>query len=84
MESIKLKAHINHDGVLTVQMPSGVADVDAEIVVYYGVQSQPDESKAVDKNGWPIGFFDRTYGSLADDPIERPPEAPLDVRDEIE
>jgi hypothetical protein len=24
--------------------------------------------------GWPPGFFERTAGSLADDPIERPPQ----------
>ena len=28
--------------------------------------------EAIDELGWPIGFFDRTYGALADDPIERP------------
>jgi hypothetical protein len=34
--------------------------------------------------GWPPGFFERTYGSLADDPIERPPQGDYEVRDEIE
>lgn len=34
--------------------------------------------------GWPPGFFERTYGSLADDPIERPPQGDFEVRDEIE
>jgi hypothetical protein len=29
-------------------------------------------------------FVNATYGSLADDPIERPEPLPLDVRDEIE
>ena len=34
--------------------------------------------------GWPPGFFERTYGSLADDPMERPPQGDYEVRDEIE
>lgn len=34
--------------------------------------------------GWPPGFFERTYGSLADDPIERPPQGEYEERDEIE
>ncbi|MBI1259795.1 MAG: hypothetical protein GC204_20195 [Chloroflexi bacterium] len=34
--------------------------------------------------GWPPGFFERTAGSLADDPIERPPQGDYEVRDEIE
>lgn len=34
--------------------------------------------------GWPPGFFERTYGALADDPIERPPQGDHEMRDEIE
>jgi hypothetical protein len=45
---------------------------------------QETETQAVDTNGWPIGFFDRTYGALADDPIGRPPQLPLEERYPIE
>ncbi len=34
--------------------------------------------------GWPPGFFERTAGSLAGDPIERPPQGEYEERDEIE
>ena len=34
--------------------------------------------------GWPPGFFERTYGILIDDPIERPPQGEYEERDEIE
>lgn len=34
--------------------------------------------------GWPHGFFERTAGSLAHDPIERPPQGEYEARDEIE
>ena len=34
--------------------------------------------------GWPPGFFERTAGSLADDPMERPPQGDYQERDEIE
>jgi hypothetical protein len=78
MESIKLKAHIDQDGVLTVQMPHGITDLEAEVVVYFDAKSDTD-----DQEEWAI-FVDRMYGALADDPIERPPEGPPDVRDEIE
>jgi hypothetical protein len=33
---------------------------------------------------WPPDYFERTYGSLADDPIERPPQGDYEDRDEIE
>lgn len=34
--------------------------------------------------GWPPGFFERTYGSLAHDPIERPPQGDVEEREPIE
>lgn len=42
------------------------------------------EDQPLDGNGWPVGFFNRTYGALVDDPIERPPQLPLEERDPIE
>ncbi len=41
-------------------------------------------SQSPEARGWPPGFFERTYGSLADDPMERPPQGDYEVRDEIE
>jgi hypothetical protein len=36
-----------------------------------------------DAPGWPPGFIERTYGSLADDPIERPSQGDFEERDPI-
>jgi len=33
--------------------------------------------------GWPPGFFEQTEGSLADDPIERPPQGEFVIREEL-
>lgn len=65
MESVRLKAHIGADGMLKLEMPVGVIDVDAEVVVIYTVQPKPNSESWED-------FIDATYGSLASDPIERP------------
>ncbi len=53
-------------------------DIDV-VVVMQAVEETP-----VDALGWPVGFFDRTYGALADDPLERPVELPWAKRDEVE
>lgn len=37
----------------------------------------------VDANGYPVGFFERTFGSIPDFP-DREPQPPCDVREEIE
>jgi hypothetical protein len=65
MESVRLKAHIGADGLLKLEMPLGVTDVGAEVVVIYTVQPRPARESWED-------FIDAAYGSLASDPIERP------------
>jgi hypothetical protein len=73
MESIKLEAIVDEDGLLKLEVPAkGLENRRLEVLVV--LQTLPLE--AVDENGWPIGFFERTYGALADDPIERPAELP--------
>lgn len=76
METIRLKTHIGSDGILKFEMPVEVSDVDADIEVTIHVQQH-------EKEDW-ISFLNRTYGSLAHDPIERPPELPVETREPIE
>ena len=80
METLKAKAQINEDGLLRLEIPTGLSAQEIDVVL---VLASP-EIKTVDANGWPIGFFERTYGALADDPMERPPQLPLEDRDPIE
>lgn len=68
MESIKITARTDHEGNLNLKVPAGLVDQVYEVIVV--LNPVPDD-KAVDDLGWPIGFFERTYGALADDPIER-------------
>jgi hypothetical protein len=70
MDSLKLKTHVGSDGILKLELQTGVANRDLEVLVVM----QPLETQPVDDLGWPLGFFERTYGALADDPIERPGE----------
>jgi hypothetical protein len=73
METMKVKTRIGNDGILKLEVPTGLADREVEVVLVV----QAAEPQAVDENGWPIGFFERTYGALADDPLELPPQLPL-------
>lgn len=40
-------------------------------------------STANDELGWEAGFFERTAGCLADEPIIRYPQPPYDVRESL-
>jgi hypothetical protein len=49
-----------------------------------GELEQEYVTETPEARGWPPGFFERTAGSLTDDPMERPPQGDYEVRDEIE
>lgn len=76
METLTVHAHTGHDGVLRIDLPVGIADVDCEIVVTIpasGVKPMTTEE-------W-SQFIDLTAGSLATDPIERLPQGDYVQRD---
>lgn len=77
METFKVRKHVGSDGILKFEFPVSVRDADYEIVVVYTAQPPAE------KEDWET-FVNRTYGSLADDPIERGEQPPMDIRDAIE
>ncbi len=79
MQSVTLKAHVGEDGKLTIELPEFTG---AEVEIIYTVQKMTDESR--DALGWPIGYFEETYGILSDDPIERGDQGHFEVREPLE
>ena len=77
MEAIKLKTQVGSDGVLRVQLPAEAQGVDCEVIVLY------EPRRKMTREEWE-SFINETYGSLADDPIERGADLPLEVRDDVE
>ena len=50
------------------------------------LSDKPSEEKhedVEDANGWPGGFFERTYGCLAEDPLKRLPQVEPETRELI-
>ena len=93
MESLKVKTHIGADGMLRLELPVDVANTDVELVsvmqsvaistAFVNPIMSEELKETARKNGWPDGFFEETYGTLAANPIERPKQPPLEIRDEI-
>lgn len=73
MESVKMQAHVGADGILKIEVPTGLSDVDLELVLVF----QPV------KSAWPEGYFERTYGSFADEPLTRAPQGEYEDREEL-
>jgi hypothetical protein len=74
MQTIKLDTRVGRDGILKLELPLDVSDMDVEVLVV--VQRK-------EKRGWPPGYFERTAGSLADDPLQRPSQGDYENRDPL-
>jgi hypothetical protein len=79
MHSVTLRSHVGSDGILNLQVPSGVKDADVEVTVTVkalSLASQPEP------RGWQPGFFELA-GSWEGEPLVRPEQLPLEIRDEF-
>lgn len=68
MQSVTVHSHIGSDGVLNLQIPVELKDVDVEVIVMMKPLEAGDLEAIAQGNGWPPGFFEETFGSLPDFP----------------
>ncbi len=80
MQTHKLKATIGDDGLLKIALPTDLKNVDAEIVLVL----QPLRNGETDAMGYPIGYFEETFGSFADEPLERGDQGSFEEREPLE
>ena len=67
-----------------ISIPKELRNRDVEIIILpLDEESANGETVEVDKNGYPIGFFEETFGSLPDFPDREPQPVQAD-REEIE
>ena len=67
----------------TISVPLELRNRDVEVIILpIDEKSENGDVVDVDANGYPIGFFDRTAGSIPNFP-DREPQPPYDVREEI-
>jgi hypothetical protein len=81
MQRIHLKSHVGRDGVLSLRVPVSVAETDVDVVLV--VQPCTTEG-TTPTNGWPPGFFEQTYGSFREHPLERGEQGDFEVREGLE
>lgn len=66
LETMTLKARADDEGIVRLEIPTQLANRELEIVLVM----QPVEGALLDDMGYPIGYFEATYGSFADEPLE--------------
>ena len=67
MQTITLKARTDRDGVVKLEIPTDLGNREIEIVLVLN----PLEPEPLDDMGYPIGYFEETYGMFADEPLKR-------------
>jgi hypothetical protein len=82
MHSVTLRSHVGADGILNLQVPSGVKDADVEVTVTVTPLSLASQANQPEPRGWQPGFFELA-GSWEGEPLVRPEQLPLEVRDEF-
>jgi len=80
LHSITLQSHVGSDGVLKLQVPVGIKDVDLEVVLIVQPLSNSTERA---RQPWPAGFFEQTFGSLRDMPLVREPQGEYEQREDV-
>ena len=45
-------------------------------------ERRSSDSTSTDAGGYPVGYFEATAGSFANEPLEAPPELPIECREE--
>ncbi|MEP6925275.1 MAG: hypothetical protein ABI954_12485 [Pyrinomonadaceae bacterium] len=67
-----------------ISVPKELRNRDVEIIILpLDGELKNDDAVETDANGYPIGFFEKTFGSLPDF-TDREPQPPYDTREEIE
>lgn len=76
MQTFQLSAHVNKNSIVQLQLPPEFSDKTIDIVVV--VQQNANSHKTA----WQT-FIDNTYGSFANDLLERPEQLAIESRLEL-
>ena len=82
MISVKTRTHIGPDGTLMLEVPTPLRETDVEVMLV--LQPLTASESGPESHDWPPGFFDRTFGSLRNDPLERLPQGDYEQREAAE
>jgi hypothetical protein len=74
MQTIRVLEKTGKDGMLSLRIPLGKPEAEYEVlvVVQHRTAATPEEERS-----WPPGYFETTFGAIADDTFARPPQGEL-------
>jgi hypothetical protein len=81
MHAIETTATVAPDGSLTIDGPVNVPPGRHRVVVVFGEQVSATEYHSPSE--WPPGYFEKTFGALADHPLTREPQGDYEQREAL-
>lgn len=81
MITIETRAHVGPDGTLAVQVPAALCEKDFEVLLV--LQPVAEAQVGTNELGWPKDFFEKTFGSFSDEPLERFPQGEAEEREPL-
>lgn len=74
---------IYYDAPSTIRIPEELQHHAVEIIIWPLEKSEAKQAFETDANGWPLGFFESTFGSIPDFP-ERECQGDYEEREPLE
>ena len=69
MNTVIKHYHVGEDGILHLDVPIGLSNVELEVTVTFQPVTPIDQNVAAKGKSWAPGFFEETYGICKNDPI---------------
>jgi hypothetical protein len=82
MHAIETTATVASDGSLSIEGPVNVPPGRHRVVVVFGEQVSAPEPHGPSE--WPPGYFEKTFGALADSPLTRESQGDYEEREALE
>ncbi|NEO88164.1 MAG: hypothetical protein F6J87_28495 [Spirulina sp. SIO3F2] len=84
MQTQTLRAKVDANGILKLQLPATTANQELDIVIVF--QSAPEPTQAQsdpEKLGYSRKFLDEIIGGWQGEPLERPAQLPWEAEEEL-
>lgn len=83
MVTISAKGRVKLDGTLDLHVTTGMSETDVEVLLVLAPLILKTDAASSKEDAWPEGYFDKTFGSLRENPIAYEPPPQFEKRQEL-
>jgi hypothetical protein len=84
MEIVHVSERTGSDGLLRLQIPVGAPETEYDAVIVLQPRTGAGPPCVAGSREWPLGYFEKTFGSITDESFLRPPQGELPTAVELE